>query len=68
MSQKTSQGKVRSVSGFLLPIPEPMLSCHHCGEADHRHAAEMAAVCDRWWGCVVKLLPMTSRECFCREA
>lgn len=68
MSQKTSHGKLRSVSGFLLPIPEPMLSCHHCGEVDHRHAAEMAAVCNRWWGCVVKLLPVTSRECFCREA
>lgn len=67
MSQKTSHGKLRSVSGFLLPLPEPMLYCHRCGEVDRRYAAEMAAVCNRWWGLIVKLLLMMSRECFCRQ-
>lgn len=68
MTQKTSHRKLWSVSGFLLLFLQAIHCFHHCGEVNQKHAAEMTAVCNEWWGLIAKLLTKTSRRCFCREA
>lgn len=68
MTQKTSHRKLRSISGFLLLFFWTTDCFYHYGEVNQKHAAEMPAVCDEWWGLTAKLLTITSRRCFCGEA